>query len=312
MTTTNMTPEERESLAAGFALDALDAEETRVAQALLNSDPAFAAEVASFDSVTDGLAALVAPAVPSAALRGSILDAIQTLPQQGAQGTEATVGSAVPSGTPTVASVVASPAAAAAAAESSADTAVSGSASSAPADSVAPVVPSTRTVESTPVTRARGSRLRGVRLLTGVLAAVLLVVAGVGLGRSVFAPTVAPEASDHTLTSLLASADLQRSSTPVTGGGTATVVWSPDHARAAIATSDLPELGKDRVLELWLIDGSGARAAGTFTPGDSGVTWTLLDGTLKPGDSVGMTVEPKGGSKAPTTDPILVVGTSTS
>ncbi|MCS4275451.1 anti-sigma-K factor RskA [Mycetocola sp. BIGb0189] len=310
MTTTNMTPEERESLAAGFALDALDAEETRVAQALLNSDPAFAAEVASFDSVTDGLAALVAPAVPSAALRGSILDAIQALPQQGAQGTEATVGSAAPSAAPSATPTVASPASAAAV--PSADTAVSGTASSVSADSVAPVVPPTRSVESTPVTRARGSRLRGIRLLTGVLAAVLLVVAGVGLGRSVFAPTVTPEASDHTLTSLLASADLQRSSTPVTGGGTATVVWSPDHARAAIATSDLPELGKDRVLELWLIDGSGARAAGTFTPGDSGVTWTLLDGTLKPGDSVGMTVEPKGGSKAPTTDPILVVGTSTS
>lgn len=288
MTTTNLTPEERESLAAGFALDALDAEETRVAQALLNSDPAFAAEVASFDSVTDGLAALVAPAVPSAALRGSILDAIQTLPQEGAQGTEETAGSVAPSATPTMAPTTA------------------------PTDSVAPAVPSTRSVESTPVTRARGSRLRGIRLLTGVLAAVLLVVGGVGLGRSVFAPTVTPEASDRALTSLLASADLQRSSTPVTGGGTATVVWSPDHARAAIATSDLPALGKDRVLELWLIDGSGARAAGTFTPGDSGVTWTLLDGTLKPGDSVGMTVEPKGGSKAPTTDPILVVGTSTS
>ncbi|WP_051701604.1 anti-sigma factor domain-containing protein [Mycetocola saprophilus] len=311
MTTTNMTPEERESLAAGFALDALDAEETRVAQALLNSDPAFAAEVASFDSVTDGLAALVAPAVPSAALRGSILDAIQTLPQERAQGVEAPVGSAAPSATPTVASAAAVSSVGSSAVPS-ADTAVSGSASSVPADSVAPAVPPTRSVESTPVTRARGSRLRGIRLLTGVLAAVLLVVAGVGLGRSVFAPTVTPEASDHALTSLLASADLQRSSTPVTGGGTATVVWSPDHARAAIATSDLPALGKDRVLELWLIDGSGARAAGTFTPGDSGVTWTLLDGTLNPGDSVGMTVEPKGGSKAPTTDPILVVGTSTS
>ena len=63
----------------------------------------------------------------------------------------------------------------------------------------------------------------------------------------------------------------------------------------------------DHVYQLWYIDESGARAAG-FLPVTDGVeSWQVLEGDMHTGDVVGVTVEPTGGSKKPTTDPIMVI-----
>jgi hypothetical protein len=35
----------------------------------------------------------------------------------------------------------------------------------------------------------------------------------------------------------------------------------------------------------------------------------VLDGSMLPGDSIGVTVEPEGGSDAPTTEPVVAVTT---
>ncbi|MEP6482127.1 MAG: anti-sigma factor, partial [Rhodoglobus sp.] len=79
---------------------------------------------------------------------------------------------------------------------------------------------------------------------------------------------------------------------------------------AALIVDGLAELPADKVYELWYIDGSGARGAGTFTVGSAGSTWRVLDGTMRAGDTVGVTVEPAGGSKAPTTDPIVKIASA--
>jgi hypothetical protein len=39
----------------------------------------------------------------------------------------------------------------------------------------------------------------------------------------------------------------------------------------------------------------------------SGTTWRILKGRFTPGDTVGVTVEPAGGSKQPTTAPIMTM-----
>lgn len=52
----------------------------------------------------------------------------------------------------------------------------------------------------------------------------------------------------------------------------------------------------------------GAHSAGLFD-GRGTSTAFLLDGELAAGVAVGVTVEPAGGSEAPTTEPILVVQT---
>ena len=59
--------------------------------------------------------------------------------------------------------------------------------------------------------------------------------------------------------------------------------------------------------ELWYIGESGARPAGTFSVSESGATWRVLDGDMVAGDMVGVTVEPRGGSEQPTTDPIVAI-----
>ena len=69
-----------------------------------------------------------------------------------------------------------------------------------------------------------------------------------------------------------------------------------------------PEPGDDRVYQLWYIDADGATSAGTFAPA-SGDAYVVLDGAFEPGLVVGITVEPEGGSEAPTTEPIVVFET---
>lgn len=75
-----------------------------------------------------------------------------------------------------------------------------------------------------------------------------------------------------------------------------------------VATYDLPVLPPNQVYQLWLIDASGTRTSGgTFTVDNHGRGW-LLGHAPKPLDeyrSVGVTVEPWGGSPGPTGAKIL-------
>ena len=84
-------------------------------------------------------------------------------------------------------------------------------------------------------------------------------------------------------------------------------MWSNELSRSAILVEPLPALPVDRQYQLWYIDGSGARPAGTFDAPLGADAWQVLEGTMRVGDTVGVTVEPRGGSEAPTTDPIVVI-----
>ncbi|MDO9396305.1 MAG: anti-sigma factor, partial [Herbiconiux sp.] len=106
---------------------------------------------------------------------------------------------------------------------------------------------------------------------------------------------------------LTAAADAQRQSVELSDGAVATVMWSNELGRSAVLADGLSALPDGKVYEAWYIDGEGAVPAGTFTAAASGTSWHVLDGAMKAGDTVGVTVEPAGGSTAPTSDPILVV-----
>ena len=74
--------------------------------------------------------------------------------------------------------------------------------------------------------------------------------------------------------------------------------------------SQLPALAPDRTFQLWLIPGQGApESAGVFQPNAAGdfvdVRTTPVDTTRI--QAVAVSVEPPGGSPAPTTKPVLVV-----
>ncbi|RNE63614.1 anti-sigma factor [Cryobacterium tepidiphilum] len=148
---------------------------------------------------------------------------------------------------------------------------------------------------------------RPLRYLAAAAAAVVLFVTGGLVGTSLTGGTTANvNQAASALADIMAQDDAQKLSQPM-GDGTATLVWSGSLGRSAVLVEDLPALSDDKVYEAWYIDGSGARAAGTFRPSADTATWHVLDGTMTSGSAVGVTVEPEGGSEQPTTDPVLVM-----
>jgi anti-sigma-K factor RskA len=150
---------------------------------------------------------------------------------------------------------------------------------------------------------------RPVTALVGVAAAVALIVSGAVITGTINDNSFQQAQADQ-LAAINAAEDSQRVVAAVDGGGTATLVWSADLKSSALMVADLPALDAGQVYELWYIDESGARAAGILDLGKSGDTWRVLDGQMGAGDTVGVTVEPSGGSTTPTTDPVVLLASA--
>jgi anti-sigma-K factor RskA len=87
---------------------------------------------------------------------------------------------------------------------------------------------------------------------------------------------------------------------PATTGGSGTVVAAND--LAVFRTDDLPELPANRAYQLWLINDDGATSVGVL--GRGGQLEMVMD-DVSGATSVGLTVEPSGGSTQPTGDLVL-------
>lgn len=88
-------------------------------------------------------------------------------------------------------------------------------------------------------------------------------------------------------------------------GTTASLTFSAERMQAVFTADDLAEPGDDSTYQLWVIAGDVPRPAGTFVPDEDGSVQVLLDETVETGQVIGLTIEPAGGSPAPTGD-ILV------
>jgi anti-sigma-K factor RskA len=139
---------------------------------------------------------------------------------------------------------------------------------------------------------------RATALVAGVAAAVGLVFAIAQV------TTPVPPTSDGPV-AVGSAADAQIAHIPVDGGGMLTVEWSHRLRRSVVTGDGLPSLAGDRTYQLWYIDGKIAHPAGVFD-GRSGIE---LSGRMAEGDTIGMTVEPKGGASAPSMVPIASVAT---
>ena len=148
-----------------------------------------------------------------------------------------------------------------------------------------------------------------VTALAAVAAAIALFVGGGVITTSLAQNSFAQQQADQ-LAAINSADDAQRASVDLADGGTATLVWSNTLLSSALIVDGLAPLPADRTYELWYINDAGARPAGTFGVAGSGSTWRVLDGTMKAGDTVGVTVEPRGGSDAPTTDPVVVIASA--
>lgn len=93
-------------------------------------------------------------------------------------------------------------------------------------------------------------------------------------------------------------------------GGTVTAVVSVRDHEAVITTAGMPAPPASRVYQLWLISVSGARSAGLMPASSAGSTPPVLTADIQPGDHLGITIEPAGGSARPTTAPVVLLPVS--
>ncbi len=151
-------------------------------------------------------------------------------------------------------------------------------------DSVMAVVLADRSPTVTPLRRRRWASA------IALVAAVVAVVTAVGIFRTT---------PQERLDDLLAAPDA-RTLAAEDGAAAVEVVFSPERGVAALISDSLPALDPDQTYEMWLIGAKGPVPAGLFVPDEDGRVIAFLDAAPAPGEVVGLTVEPAGGSPAPT------------
>jgi anti-sigma-K factor RskA len=144
-------------------------------------------------------------------------------------------------------------------------------------------------------------------LLGAAAAAIVLFVGGAFVGSTLSGGNSYQSQQASALAEINAAPDVQRATAQVEGGGTATLVWSGELGRSALVANDLPALPDGKTYELWYMRDGQAIPAGTMNPANSGSTWRVLTGDMAAGDTVGVTVEPSGGSDKPTSPPIVAI-----
>ena len=159
--------------------------------------------------------------------------------------------------------------------------------------------------------RPRRSRTRvpWVPWLSGVVATASIVVAVLfGFAQAHTRDELNQVKAENQAISLLLSAPRAKLLTyEVTHGGEATVVLSADRHELAVVTTGLPALPPGKVYQLWLIGKPKTVSAGLLPAAKNGQTPAVLATGVVKGDTLGLTVEPAGGSAQPTTTPILAL-----
>jgi anti-sigma-K factor RskA len=273
-----MTDDKRESsddlatLSGAYALNALSADESEAFEARLGESESLRHEVTELADTAVLLGRAITPIEPPAELKASIMSLIASTPQL-----------------PVAPRLVA----------------VEPDATVSPVASVAPEP----VEEFSPSAQKAQARwfAKPVMAIVAAAAAIGIIVGGGVLVNTIGDTQQQNQAADQ-LAAINAAGDMQQAVSEVAGGGTATLVWSNELQSSAMMVDGLAALPDGKVYELWYIDKSSeARPAGTFGVDSSGKTWRVLDGEMQAGDTVGVTVEPSGGSKTPTTTPIVAI-----
>ncbi len=274
---------EMNSLVAAYVLDALPPDEREVFEAFLDGSPTAAQEVAELLSVSAVLGAVDA-AAPAPGLRESVLSAVgrtRQLPRITRRSdAERTPGQPVAAQPVPAQPVPAQPV---------------------PAQPVA--------AQPVAVTRRRRAAVRVAAAFALAAVLVLGVVVSIQADRLAEARRETQAAQGAlALSSITGQADMQTRTSAVASGGTATVLSSARAGRGVVLLAGVTTLATDKTYELWLIDAAGKpRPVTTFATDNT--TATVDFAGFRTGDSVGLSVEPAGGSPtgAPTTTPVLAV-----
>lgn len=277
---------DREYLAAGCALGTLAEAELLEARALEATDPEFAEEVQSFRETMGLLAESDDAIAPSAEVEASIL-AIPRLEQQ--RPTSQRHQDSQAHSAPERHSA------------SRSDGQTGGPVPATSGESAASSESGRRTRRRKPVTTLFALAASTLLLLSAALAGVL-VNQQQDTTEMEESLTVA-QAEAERAERLLAASDLSFTEAEATVGGRVTLAYSVSEQMLHLTPHDMPELPEDQTMQLWLIDEAGPRSAGLM----SGTRAEMITGApMDEGMTFGVTVEPAGGSDAPTTEPVLL------
>ena len=268
-----MSEEDIHTLSGAYAIDAVDDVERARFERHLASCESCRTEVAELREVAAALADLT-EVTPPPQLRGQVLDAIATVRP---------LPPAVPRPLDTTTERPGEPAVADLQPPASGDRTRAGDASQRPG----------RGRHAQPVRR---------RLLAGIAAAIVLLGGGAlavtrPWEQQAKPPTVAEQVEQ--------APDAQRASASV-GSATATVVRSASLDRAVLITDNMPAAPSGKTYQAWLQAPDGSLSPAGLMSGGSAQT-LVLQGAAKDATGVGITVEPAGGSKQPTTKPVALI-----
>jgi anti-sigma-K factor RskA len=165
-----------------------------------------------------------------------------------------------------------------------------------------------RTRQLPPKVVPLSDRTRRMRPLLAVAAVLLIVLAAGGLFALRSNGGDGGSGGSSELAQVLGAPDAVTVKLKGPQPGTLRVVYSKDQAQAVLVGSDLSDPGADKTYQLWAIDGTTPASAGLFSPSDGSVDQVVEAPSSSP-DAWGVTVEPEGGSPAPTGE-ILYSGTT--
>jgi anti-sigma-K factor RskA len=103
------------------------------------------------------------------------------------------------------------------------------------------------------------------------------------------------------------AADREQKSTAPGSTGQTTVVVSASCGGALLTFQDVPALDATKTYQLWVISGDQTRSVATLTPDADGTMPETVAAVHLGDTALGVTVEPAGGSPAPTTTPVITV-----
>lgn len=290
-------PYDAHALSGAYAVDALDDDERAAFEAHLAECAECRAEVAGLREAASRIADTTAVA-PPARLRERVLSEITTVrplpPAQDPEGPEAARAPEVPEAPE-------GPGVAAADPGERVRPAADGRGGGA---HVAGRGPAGRDAAQVVPLAARRRRL--ATTLVAVAAAAALIVGGVVGIRAVWDAQQPQEHRISATEAVLDAADARSTSVDFPRGATATVTHSDELGRAVIVVHHMPAPPAGKVYQLWLDQpGEGMVPAGLMPAGSSDTT-LLLKGDAATATAAGITVEPAGGSAAPTSDPIAL------
>jgi anti-sigma-K factor RskA len=152
------------------------------------------------------------------------------------------------------------------------------------------------------VVAMKQSALRRTLPRLAVAAALLVGAAGIGGYLVERDQSSDLRAERSAMTSIVAASDATTTNEAFEGGGKVRLISSATEDAAVIVASDLPGLEGGKVYQVWVVKDDSPTSEGVFATSGS----MIMDG-IDDADSVAITVEPKGGSKQPTTQPIVTL-----